>query len=86
MALEIKILDYGDIEWNRAFWVPGRDLRQNPRVLARQGSLILGGPYPVVVDTGYRSNQIMETLGHARAAIPRNMIEEPARAARCTDG
>ena len=62
MALEIKILDYGDIELESSFLVLGRDCGRTRRVLTL-GFLITGGTYPIVVDTGYRSNQIMETLG-----------------------
>jgi glyoxylase-like metal-dependent hydrolase (beta-lactamase superfamily II) len=39
------------------------------------GFLILGGQYPVVVDTGYRSNQIMESLGMRGLQFHENMIE-----------
>src|SRR4029077_6943480 len=56
MALEIKILDYGDIELESSFLVLGRDCGRTRRVLTL-GFLILGGQYPIVVDTGYRSNQ-----------------------------
>src|SRR6516165_9629690 len=62
MALEIKILDYGDIELESSFLVLGRDCGRTRRVPVF-GFLILGGTWPVLVDTGYRSNQIMETLG-----------------------
>ena len=62
MALEIKILDYGDIELESSFLVLGRDCGRTRRV-PTYGFLILGGPWPVVVDTGYRHNQIMESLG-----------------------
>ena len=44
----------------------------------RSGFLILGGAYPIVVDTGYRSNQIMETLGMRGPAVPREHDREPA--------
>ena len=40
----------------------GRDCGRPRRVLVL-GMLILGGTWPILVDTGYRSNQIMETLG-----------------------
>ncbi len=60
--------------WNRAFWCSGRDCGRTRRVLTL-GFLILGGPYPVVVDTGYRSNQIMETLGMRGLQFHENMIE-----------
>src|SRR6185437_12433355 len=74
MPLEIKILDYGDIELESSFLVLGRDCGRTRRVLTL-GFLILGGPYPVVVDTGYRSNQIMETLGMRGLQFHENMIE-----------
>ena len=74
MALEIKILDYGDIELESSFLVLGRDCGRTRRVLTL-GFLILGGTYPVVVDTGYRSNQIMETLGMRGLQFHENMIE-----------
>jgi glyoxylase-like metal-dependent hydrolase (beta-lactamase superfamily II) len=62
MALEIKILDYGDVEVESSFLVLGRDCGRKRRVLVL-GMLILGGTWPILVDTGYRSNQIMETMG-----------------------
>ena len=74
MPLEIKILDYGDIELESSFLVLGRDCGRIRRVLTL-GFLILGGTYPVVVDTGYRSNQIMETLGMRGLQFHENMIE-----------
>ena len=74
MPLEIKILDYGDIELESSFLVLGRDCGRTRRVLTL-GFLITGGPYPVVVDTGYRSNQIMETLGMRGLQYHENMIE-----------
>jgi glyoxylase-like metal-dependent hydrolase (beta-lactamase superfamily II) len=74
MALEIKLLDYGDIELESSFLVLGRDCGRTRRVLT-PGFLILGGPYPILVDTGYRSNQIMETLGMRGLQFHENMIE-----------
>jgi glyoxylase-like metal-dependent hydrolase (beta-lactamase superfamily II) len=74
MALEIKILDYGDIELESSFLVLGRDCGRTRRV-PTLGFLILGGAYPIVVDTGYRSNQIMETLGMRGLQFHENMIE-----------
>src|SRR5438034_7372999 len=74
MPLEIKILDYGDIELESSFLVLGRDCGRTRRVLTL-GFLIVGGPYPVVIDTGYRSNQIMETLGMRGLQFHENMIE-----------
>ena len=74
MPLEIKILDYGDIELESSFLVLARDCGRVRRV-PTLGFLILGGPWPIVVDTGYRSNQIMETLGMRGLQSHHNMIE-----------
>ena len=74
MPLEIKIVDYGDIELESSFLVLGRDCGRTRRV-PTLGFLILGGAYPVLVDTGYRSNQIMETLGMRGLQYHENMIE-----------
>jgi glyoxylase-like metal-dependent hydrolase (beta-lactamase superfamily II) len=74
MPLEIKILDYGDIELESSFLVLGHNCGRTRRVLTL-GFLITGGPYPVVVDTGYRSNQIMETLGMRGLQFHEHMIE-----------
>lgn len=74
MALEIKVLDFGDIELESSFLVLGRDCGRTRRV-PTYGFLILGGPWPVVVDTGYRNNQIMETLGMRGLQFHENMIE-----------
>lgn len=74
MALEIKVLDYGDIELESSFLVLGRDCGRTRRVPV-YGFLILGGAYPVVVDTGYRDNAIMESLGMRGLQSHDNMIE-----------
>ena len=74
MPLEIKILDYGDIELEGSFLVLGKDCGRTRRVHTL-GFLILGGPWPIVVDTGYRSNQIMEVLGMRGLQFHENMIE-----------
>jgi glyoxylase-like metal-dependent hydrolase (beta-lactamase superfamily II) len=74
MPLEIRLLDYGDIELESSFLVLGRDCGRVRRVPVF-GFLILGGPWPIVVDTGYRSNQIMETLGMRGLQFHENMIE-----------
>ena len=85
MALEIKILDYGDIELESSFLVLGRDCGRTRRV-PTFGFLILGGTWPVVVDTGYRSNQIMETLGMRGLQFHENMIENQLARARRAHG
>ncbi len=74
MALEIKLLDYGDIELESSFLVLGRDCGRTRRVPV-YGFLILGGRYPIVVDTGYRDNAIMESLGMRGLQFHENMIE-----------
>ena len=60
--------------WNRAFSCSGATAAA-PAACLTLGFLITGGPYPVVVDTGYRSNQIMETLGMRGLQFHENMIE-----------
>ncbi len=74
MALEIKVLDLGDIELESSFLVLGRDCGRTRRVPV-YGFLITGGTYPVLVDTGYRDNAIMETLGMRGLQFHENMIE-----------
>jgi len=74
MPLEIRILDFGDIELESSFLVLGRDCGRVRRVPV-YGFLILGGPYPVVVDTGYRDNAIMGSLGMRGLQFHENMIE-----------
>ncbi|MEM8551488.1 MAG: N-acyl homoserine lactonase family protein, partial [Pseudomonadota bacterium] len=74
MALEIKLLDYGDIELESSFLVLGRDCGRTRRVPV-YGFLITGGQYPVLIDTGYRDNAIMETLGMRGLQFHENMIE-----------
>ncbi len=74
MGLEIKLLDYGDIELESSFLVLARDCGRVRRVPV-YGFLILGGRHPIVVDTGYRDNAIMETLGMRGLQFHENMIE-----------
>lgn len=62
MALEIHVLDLGDIELESSFLVLGRNCGRTARVYT-YGFLILGGEHPIVVDTGFRDNAIMESLG-----------------------
>ncbi|MEL6218420.1 MAG: N-acyl homoserine lactonase family protein [Pseudomonadota bacterium] len=75
MALEIHVLDYGDIELETSFLVLGHECGRIRRVPV-YGFLILGGTYPVVVDTGYRDNAIMESLGMRGLQFHDNMIEQ----------
>ena len=53
MALEIKVLDLGDIDIEPSFLVLGRTLDTTVRV-PTFGYLIIGGEAPMLVDTGYR--------------------------------
>lgn len=74
MALEIHILDLGDIELEASFLVLGNDCGRTKRVPV-YGFLITGGAYPVLVDTGYRDNAIMASLGMRGLQTHENMIE-----------
>ena len=74
MALEIKVLDYGDIELESSFLVLGRDCGRTRRVYT-YGFLITGGRDAIVVDTGFRDNAIMEILGMRGLQFHENMIE-----------
>ena len=62
MALEIKVLDLGDIELESSFLVHARDCGKTARV-PTFGYLILGGEAPILVDTGYRSPEVMANMG-----------------------
>ena len=66
--------DYGDIELETSFLVLGHECGRIRRVPV-YGFLILGGQYPIVVDTGYRDNAIMESLGMRGLQFHDNMIE-----------
>ena len=74
MALTIHALDYGDIELEASFLVLGHHCGRVRRVPV-YGFLILGGTWPVLVDTGYRDNAIMESLGMRGLQYHDNMIE-----------
>lgn len=74
MPLEIKLLDFGDIELEGSFLVLGHNCGRTRRV-PTYGFLILGGSHPVVVDTGYRDNAIMQSLGMRGLQFHEHMIE-----------
>ena len=57
-----------------SFLVLGHECGRTRRVPV-YGYLILGGQYPVLVDTGYRDNAIMESLGMRGLQFHENMIE-----------
>ncbi|MEX0370715.1 MAG: N-acyl homoserine lactonase family protein [Tateyamaria sp.] len=75
MALTIHILDFGDIELESSFLVLGHDCGRVSRV-PTYGFLILGGQYPILVDTGYRDNAIMETLGMRGHCYHENTVDQ----------
>ena len=75
MALTIHTLDYGDIELETSFLVLGHECGRVRRV-PTLGFLILGGQYPILVDTGYRDNAIMETLGMRGHCYHENLVEQ----------
>ncbi len=74
MTLEVKILDLGDIELETSFLV----LARNPGTIARVPTysyLILGGDAPMLVDTGYRTPEIMERLGMVGVQTEEQLLE-----------
>jgi glyoxylase-like metal-dependent hydrolase (beta-lactamase superfamily II) len=73
MALEIKVLDLGDIELESSFLVQARDCGSNARV-PTFGYLILGDD-PILIDTGYRNPEIMGTLGMLGLQYHEQLIE-----------
>ncbi|MEM0923728.1 MAG: N-acyl homoserine lactonase family protein [Pseudomonadota bacterium] len=75
MALTIHVLDFGDIELETSFLVLGHECGRVRRV-PTYGFLILGGAYPVLVDTGYRDNRIMETLGMRGHCYHENTVDQ----------
>lgn len=75
MALTIHTLDFGDIELESSFLVLGNNCGRVSRV-PTYGFLILGGAYPILVDTGYRDNPIMETLGMRGHCYHENTVDQ----------
>lgn len=74
MALQIHVIDYGDIELETSFLVLGHECGRTRRVPV-YGFLITGGAYPILVDTGYRDNAIMESLGMRGLQFHDNLVE-----------
>src|SRR5579883_2474125 len=62
VSLEIKVLDIGDIHLESSFLVGARNMGITTTV-PTFSYLILGGPDPIVVDTGYIDTEIMKRLG-----------------------
>lgn len=83
MALEIKILDLGDIELDSSFLVLGHDMGVRLEV-PTFGFLITGGEAPIVVDTGFSHPEIMENLGmkgfyHGEQGLDRQLAKHGVR-------
>ena len=85
MPLEIKILDYGDIELESSFLVLGRDCGRTRRVLTL-GFLISRRPLSGRGRHRLSLQPDHGNAGHARAAVPREHDREPARAPRRAHG
>jgi glyoxylase-like metal-dependent hydrolase (beta-lactamase superfamily II) len=62
VTYEIKLLDLIDIELDPSFLVLGRGMGETIRAKT-WGCLILGGPDPILVDTGALNAEIMSRLG-----------------------
>lgn len=62
MALDIKVLDTGDITLESSFLVLGRDPGEEAPA-PTNAFLIEGGEEPVLVDTGFRREAVMQRLG-----------------------
>jgi glyoxylase-like metal-dependent hydrolase (beta-lactamase superfamily II) len=62
MALEVHVLDLGDIELDTSFLVLAQDPGRRQEV-PTFGFLITGGEVPIVVDTGFSDPSIMGNLG-----------------------
>ena len=78
MALEIKILDYGDIELESSFLVLGRDCGRTRRVLTlgfldARRHLADSGRHRLPLEPDHGD------AGHARPAVPREHDREPAQ-------
>lgn len=83
MALEIKILDLGDIELDSSFLVLGHNMGVRLEV-PTFGFLITGGEAPIVVDTGFSHPEIMENLGmkgfyHGEQGMDRQLAKHGVR-------
>ena len=84
MALEIKILDYGDIELESSFLVLGRDCGRT----AAGADLRLPDPRRALAGRGRHRLPRQRDHGdarHARPPVPREHDREPARPARRED-
>jgi len=62
MALEIRIMNLGDVELDWGFLVWGHELGKRV-VVPSYAYLILGAEKPILVDTGYRNPDVMQRLG-----------------------
>jgi glyoxylase-like metal-dependent hydrolase (beta-lactamase superfamily II) len=74
VSLSIELLDLGDITLESSFLVLARDCGKVARV-PTFGFLIKGGPFPVLVDTGYINPEIMQRLGMGAPQTPEQRLE-----------
>jgi glyoxylase-like metal-dependent hydrolase (beta-lactamase superfamily II) len=62
MSLQIRVLDLGDVVFERSFRVWGQGFGESVQIPSL-GYLILGGDDPIVVDTGYVAPAALEAIG-----------------------
>ena len=74
MALEVRVLDLGSVELESSFLVHRRSPGKGITVPVF-AYLILGGEHPIVVDTGFRSTEIMKRTGMVGHQSPEQEVE-----------
>lgn len=74
MTLEVRVLDLGAVEIESSFLVYRRAPGESVLVPVF-GFLILGGDHPIIVDTGFRSTEIMKRVGMVGHQSPEQQIE-----------
>jgi glyoxylase-like metal-dependent hydrolase (beta-lactamase superfamily II) len=74
MALEIRIMNLGDIEAESSFLVLGHEPGKKRKV-PTYSYLILGGEKPILVDTGFRETEIMQRIGMTATQTEEQKLE-----------
>lgn len=74
VALEIRIMNLGDVELDWGFLVWGHELGKRV-VVPSYAYLILGAEKPILVDTGYRNPEVMQRLGMVGIQTEEQKIE-----------
>ncbi|WP_180954595.1 N-acyl homoserine lactonase family protein [Bacillus sp. V5-8f] len=74
MSLEVHIMNVGDVELDSGFLVWGHDLGKR-LIVPTYSFLILGAEKPILVDTGFRSTDIMARLGMVGIQTEEQKIE-----------